>query len=539
MTTRPPDPPQGAPVIVHGLTLRAGGRTLLADAEARFEPGQITLIVGPSGSGKSILLRVLAGLEASSSGGLEIRGAVSFGDPGRNPASASSVPVGMVFQKFALFDELSPTENLRFAWAHRPPSNGSPSHGLNPEELLAELDVPRNVPTGALSGGQQQRLAIARTLAYDPAVILYDEPTSGLDVAAAERVARLIRRTQEHHPKTSIVVTHDFETLTPIADRVYLLDSSQKRLREIAPEQWPKLGEMMRALAGQEKGGAQQEETPPKRPVGWLQQVAAPVLRFFSGTTHFLEQLFRLPIRLVPLWKSPYWGGRFCLHYLRLAAGPLAMLYVAIAGIVVGFVATYFTFRFLPYRPIAEPLILENVLQALGFALYRILVPVLTTVLVAARCGAAVTSDVGGKVYGQQIDALRTLGVKPERYLLTSILYAFLLGTPVLVLVSFWLARFTSLCVFTAIHPELGPHFWDSHFHRVLIEPGRWWFHGSGWLLAKVLCCAAGMGSLAYFVGMSPKRSTRAVSAGITLHILLATIYVLLVHLGFALFEFE
>ena len=104
------------------------------------------------------------------------------------------------------------------------------------------------------------------------------------------------------------------------------------------------------------------------------------------------------------------------------------MIYVSIAGLVMGFVATYFTFRFLPYRPITEPLVLENVLDALGFSLYRILVPVLTTILVAARCGAAVTSDVGGKVHGQQIDALRTLGIKPARYLLTPILYAFLVG---------------------------------------------------------------------------------------------------------------
>jgi ABC-type transporter Mla maintaining outer membrane lipid asymmetry permease subunit MlaE len=206
---------------------------------------------------------------------------------------------------------------------------------------------------------------------------------------------------------------------------------------------------------------------------------------------------------------------------------------------VAGFVATYFTFRFLPYRPITEPLILENVLDALGFSLYRILVPVLTTLLVAARCGAAITSDVGGKVHGQQIDALRTLGIKPERYLLTAILYAFLLGTPVLVLLAFWLARFTSLCVFTATHPQLGPHFWDFHFHRALFEPGQWLAQGTGWLLAKVLCCAAGMGLLAYLVGMRPKRSTRDVSGAITLNILLSTIYVLLVHMGFALFEFD
>jgi ABC-type multidrug transport system ATPase subunit/ABC-type transporter Mla maintaining outer membrane lipid asymmetry permease subunit MlaE len=544
MITSEPDQKGGTAVIIRGLTLRVAGRTLLENTHARFEPGQITLIVGPSGAGKSTLLRVLAGLIDSPHGEIEVSPAVSFGDQNSDQNSADPVVVGLVFQKFALFDELSPSENVRFAWAHRPRNNGSGSPVPNSEGLLAELGVPRGIPASALSGGEQQRLAIARTLAYDPAIVLYDEPTSGLDTATAERVARLIRRTQDHHPKTSIIVTHDFETLTPIADRVYLLDSSKKVLREIAPEHWKELGEMMRSQSAErEARNAKRDLDGPRSALrasrSALFRTGAAVVRFFSGTTRYLEELLRFPARLLPLWRSGYWGLRFCLHYLRLVAGPLAMLYVAIAGMVAGFVATYFTFRYLPYRPITEPLVLENVLESLGFALYRILVPVLITLLVAARCGAAVASDIGGKVYGQQVDALRTLGVQPERYLLTPILYAFLLGTPVLVLLGFWLARFTSLCVFTATHPQWGPYFWDSHFHRALSVPGHWLFQGTGWLLAKVLCCATGTGWIAYLIGMRPKRSTRDVSAGITLSILLATIFVLLVHMGFALFEFD
>jgi ABC-type transporter Mla maintaining outer membrane lipid asymmetry permease subunit MlaE len=182
--------------------------------------------------------------------------------------------------------------------------------------------------------------------------------------------------------------------------------------------------------------------------------------------------------------------------------------------------------------------VIENVLHALGFALYRILVPLLGTILIAARCGAAVASDVGGKVYGQQIDALRTFGVRPERYLLTGIMYAFLLGTPLLVAVSFFAARLTSLAVFTATHPDLGAFFWESHFHRELIEPGELLYRGTGWLLAKTLCCAAGMGLLAYTWGRRPKHSTDDVSRGITSNILWSTLYVLVVHFAFAFYEF-
>jgi len=530
MTATHVEPARGTPVAIRGLTVRIGSQVLLADANAHFEPGQITLIVGPSGAGKSTLLRVLAGLHDESTPELRVTGTVAFGaDP------AHAVSVGVVFQQFALFDEMSPLDNVRFAEAHRPPEHAAAEADLKPEDLLAELHVPHRVATGALSGGQQQRLAIARTLAYDPAVILYDEPTSGLDLATSERVAALIRRTQEAHPRTSIVVTHDFETLSPIADRVYLLDPVRKTLREIDRAHWSDLGATLRALVEQEKVAAAPIQATPISSTRMPRHVGD----FLAGTTWVVEQTLTLPLRLVPRWRGGYWGLRFCLHYLHLVTGPLAMVYVAIAGTVVGFVATYFTFRFLPYRQLTEPLVVEDVLLALGFIMYRVLVPLLTTLLVAARCGAAVTSDVGGKMYGRQIDALRTLGVKPERYLLTPILYAFLLGTPILVFLAFALARLTSLCVFIGTHPAQGAFFWQVHFHRELVRDGEWFYHGTGWLLAKVLCCAAGTGLLAYLVGARPKPSARSVSSGITLHILLATIFVLVVHLVFALFEFD
>jgi ABC-type multidrug transport system ATPase subunit/ABC-type transporter Mla maintaining outer membrane lipid asymmetry permease subunit MlaE len=516
MTTTANHEQVGTPIVLKDLSLKVGSRTLLSKTNAHFQPGQITLIVGPSGCGKSTLLRALAGISDS----LEVSGTISF-------SSKPAASVGMVFQRFALFDELSPSDNLRLALDHRAVSGKSQTAG----DLLVEFDIPESVPTGSLSGGQQQRLAIARTLAYDASIVLYDEPTSGLDIATGKKVARLIRETQEHHPKTSIVVTHDYETLAPIADRVYLLDPSKKELREIDSKEWNRLGEMMQLRLLPEL------ETVPDQTHG--KGVLAACRSFFSGTTVFLERLLALPLCLLPLWKSPLWGARFCLHYLRLVAGPLAMVYVALAGVVVGFVATYFTFHFLPYKPITEPLFLENVLEALGFSLYRILVPVLITVLVAARCGAAVASDVGGKVHGQQIDAMRTLGIRPERYLQTPILYSLLLGTPVLVFLAFVLARFTSLCVFTVSHPNLGPYFWDAHFHRGLLWPDHWLYRGSGWLLIKLLCCAVGIAFSSYEIGMLPKPSTRSVSSGITLNILLSTIYVLLVHMTFALFEFD
>ncbi len=533
----------GVAVELRDVTVRAGGKTLLENASASFTPGEVTLIVGRSGAGKSLLLRTIAGLLDPAQGEVDVAGRLLInGRDALHRSRSSHPPVGVVFQSFALFDELSPAANVRFAYAHRNGRAGAPpDHDLRPDKLLDELNVPRGVPTAALSGGQRQRLAIARTLAYNPDVILYDEPTSGLDPVTAVKVAGLIQETQAVHRKTSIIVTHDYESLAPIADHIYLLDAPSRSLRPVDRRDWPRLNELLEPPAPP----AQPSESTaaacaPASGIGrHIKSLAASVPDALLATTHAIEQVLALPLRLLPIWKSAAWGLRFFVHYLRLVAGPSAWLYVAIAGAIAGFVATYFTFRFMPYRSYTEPLVIENMLNALGFSLYRILVPVLATVLIAARCGAAVASDVGGKVYGQQTDALRSFGVNPARYLGTGILHAFLLGTPLLVAIAFLAARVTSVLVFTASHPGHGPFFWETHFHRELITPGEWLYRGTGWLAAKVLVCAAGIALVAYDKGRQPKRSTKDVSLGITSTILWSTLFVLVVHFGFAFVEFK
>nr|WP_236649229.1 ABC transporter permease [Rhodopirellula sp. SM50] len=536
----PPDPESTAdaaledmpvsPLCLKDLCVVAGDRCLLEQVDARFPEAKITVVVGGSGAGKSVLLRILAGLLPQQGESIRWSGTI-----GRSETESERPRVGIVFQQFALFDELSATANVQFAIDHRPKRvAGNPKSepvSWNARQWLEHLGVPLKTSVADLSGGQKQRLAIARTLAASPDVLLYDEPTSGLDSASGRLVAELIRETQSTYHRTSIVVTHDYETLLPIADKVLLLDPQQKDLIEIGRDQWGEIPERMVPVSTLEDDAT---SAPAKRK-SMIGRVINPVLETTGGA---VSAAFWLPLDLLPIVPRVRWAIRFTLHYLRLVAGPSAWIYLIIAGLIVGFTSTYFTFRFLPFRLYTQPLLIDELLASIGFALYRVLVPILATILVAARCGAAVSADVGVKQYGGQVDAMRTLGVAPRAYLLLPIVIAFVIGTPILESLAFYAARFISMVAFTASYPDVGPYFWEQHFGRNLAGDSPWLHVGWKWVLLKNVVCGLGTATIAYYQGLAPKRSASDVSRSITSTVLWTTLFVLTVHFAVALMEF-
>lgn len=518
------DKASNARIEIRDLSLIAGKKVLLENTSASFEPGEITLVVGPSGVGKSILMRLIAGLTEGLGDAIRYIGDVTI-----NGEVAGCGDAGVVFQSFALFDELTPVQNIRFAKS----CGGTQASTDSARDMLARLNVPANVPTSRLSGGQRQRLAIARTLAYNPPVILYDEPTSGLDPFTGQQVAKLISDTHNEFGKTSVIVTHDYHSLMPIADRIFLLDPQEKKLVEVERERWSSIPEKLAPMASEVR--AAEETTEPNS----LEHVANKVKGLFETTTNAITALLAGLLSLLPIWRSPTWGLRSLAHFLRMVTGPTAILYLVASGFISGFVTTYFVFKFLPFTDYTKPLLLEDLLTALGFATYRIFVPVLSCVLIAARCGAAVTSDIGGRQYGNQVDALRTFGNRPNFFLLTPILWAFLIGTPLLTFAAYYTARYTSLITFLGTHPEHGPEFWHQYSMRGLEQWSSFFYKGFGWLIGKLLVSGFGTAIIAYRNGMAPKYSSADVSRSVTSTILWSTLFVLVVHFVFSLFEFE
>ena len=520
----------GTSIEIRNLTVRAGERTLLNAAACTFSAGEVVLLLGCSGVGKSVLLKILAGLIDASHAGIQYTGDIAFiaADGKRRGVSDASHQVSVVFQNFALLDELSPVQNVQIALDHAQIRRKDAK--ARATELLADLRVPTDRATAVLSGGQQQRLAIARAIAPNADVVLYDEPTSGLDARTAQQVADLIRETQQRYQRTSILVTHDYETLSRIADRIILLDHTKLRLVELPKEQWSDLP----AALG----------TPPRAATdviahSWAERIKQACLIFLTRSGILVEEVLLLPFSLLPLWRSWRWGLRYTLYYMRLVAGPSACIYIGIAGMILGYVAQDFVFRYLPFRQFTEPLLTENLLNATGFSLFRFLVPILSTILIAARSGAAVAADVGSKVYGNQLDAMKTIGMNPARSLRTPILYAFLLGTPFLVLLSYAVAALTAAFAFLISHQDLGIAFWDAHFHKELVQPSSILYRGSAWLIAKLVCCGLGVAMISWRCGVAPKLSGAEISQGVTRTILWATLFVLFVHFVFSLFEFR
>lgn len=192
---------------------------VLKGISLNIEPGEIFVIMGPSGSGKSVLLKHVAGLESPSSGKVLVDG----GDMS-DARHLSSLHFALVFQAGALFNSLTVFENLAlYPTEHR--LYDRPTIAEKVEKALAMLSLEgsaQKIPA-ELSGGMKKRVAIARALVMEPDLLLYDEPTSELDPVMAATISEIIADLREEFGVTSLVVSHDRDLAMTIADRVAIM----------------------------------------------------------------------------------------------------------------------------------------------------------------------------------------------------------------------------------------------------------------------------------------------------------------------------
>jgi phospholipid/cholesterol/gamma-HCH transport system ATP-binding protein len=204
-----------------------GAHEVLRGVSFDVQRGMTNVIVGRSGSGKTVLLRQLLLLERPDSGRIELDGVdlCPLSDKALLPLRRK---FGMVFQDSALLDSLSVFDNVAFPLREH---NHLPHAELRARvlETLRSLDVldARDKLPGALSGGMRRRVAVARALINAPAIVIYDEPTRGLDPLLSRAVDRLIEDTRRRLGLTSILISHDMKTVQDIAHRVNLLEEGR------------------------------------------------------------------------------------------------------------------------------------------------------------------------------------------------------------------------------------------------------------------------------------------------------------------------
>jgi phospholipid/cholesterol/gamma-HCH transport system ATP-binding protein len=216
-------------LAVRDLVRAYGERRVLDGLSFDLHRGECLVILGRSGCGKSVTLRQLNGLEEPNSGSVRFDGEEISHLP---EADLTDVRrrVAMLFQSGALFDSMNVFDNVAFPLReHRDWDETRIAEEVHRKLALVQLvDIDERMPS-ALSGGMRKRVALARSLALDPEVMLYDEPTSGLDPITSAVIGRLMVRAQEKLGMTSVVVTHDLPLARAVADRVGFLDGGRFR----------------------------------------------------------------------------------------------------------------------------------------------------------------------------------------------------------------------------------------------------------------------------------------------------------------------
>lgn len=211
-------------ISIQKLNISFGTNHVLRDFDLTLYKGETIVVLGKSGSGKSVLIKCIIGLLKADSGKIEVLGQ-SIPELNSSELDRIRMKTGFLFQSNALYDSMTVRENLEFPLRRHGIKKSKSEVDFLVHEALSNVGLPNteNMMPSELSGGMKKRIALARTLILKPEIILYDEPTTGLDPITGKEISNLMIDVQKKYNTSSIIISHDIYCVKLVANRIVLL----------------------------------------------------------------------------------------------------------------------------------------------------------------------------------------------------------------------------------------------------------------------------------------------------------------------------
>ena len=215
-------------IDIENLTIGFGNQEVLKNISLKLYNGENLVVLGKSGSGKSVLIKCIVRLLEPEDGTIEVLGS-KVGSLNMKELAELRKKIGFLFQSGALYDSMTVRENLEFPLRRIKKNLTEKEVKEKVDEVLENVglaDALNKMPS-QLSGGMRKRISLARTIVVDPLIMLYDEPTTGLDPATSDEISVLINDVQKKYKTSSLIITHDIECVRNTADRIIMLHEGE------------------------------------------------------------------------------------------------------------------------------------------------------------------------------------------------------------------------------------------------------------------------------------------------------------------------